>query len=323
MDLLKNIAVLLLTISLFSACSIDSLSNLDGFENQIVSDQKLNAIQFVNDSVGYIAGGTRYLKGIVLETTDYGATWVSLPVEISKLCYDIDLSNQGQIFISVEGSKVLRSYNGTNNLQVLQYNTRPSWMPLHAVHFYENTHGMAVGGYGNEVGGLITTTNAFETFELDSFEVELRSVFLTDESTAYAAGYGVVMKTTDFGATWQYLNVEGDFFVDIDFPSENIGYVIGQEGSIVKTEDAGATWEQLRKGNNLTQQKHRFTAIYFEDNLVGYLVGENGLYWQTIDGGINWQQFELENKTNLNDIYSTNQAIYIVGDNGTIIKTKK
>ena len=316
-------SILIFCVCSFCACTINSIDELTGYDYQTIGDQNLLSIALVNDSLIYAAGGKRYYNGLLLKSTDYGATWDSIPNNVAKIFYDLSITDLGQVFVSTEDSKVMRQNNFTDEFQVIQFNTRPSWMTLHSCNFFGDSYGMVVGGYGNAVGGLLRTTDAFETYEMDSFEVELRAVFVTNEQTAYIAGYGIIMKTIDFGETWIPLNVEGDFFEDLYFPSEDIGYAIGQEGSIVKTEDAGENWETLRKGNNLSQAKHRFNSIYFEDNLTGYLVGEKGLYWQTTDGGINWQKFVLENENNLNDIVATSDLVFIVGDNGSIIKLAK
>ena len=119
---------------------------------------------------------------------------------------------------------------------------------------------MSCGGNGNGFGIIIRSVDYFNTFKQDTFNFELRSVFMTNDSTAYAAGFGTIIKTTDFGESWQHLNVEGDFYIDLFFTSASEGYAVGQQGSILKTEDAGESWQYIRQANTLLQKRALFNS---------------------------------------------------------------
>ena len=75
--------------------------------------------------------------------------------------------------------------------------------------------------------------------------------------------------------------------MDVDFPSHNTGYIVGNAGSILKTTDAGATWTFLQKKNTYSK-KTAFRAVHFIDNQNGFITGEHGLLWKTTDGGEHW-----------------------------------
>jgi photosystem II stability/assembly factor-like uncharacterized protein len=77
-------------------------------------------------------------------------------------------------------------------------------------------------------------------------------------STVYGCGayFGpaFIIKSTDSGATWQYINMSAyaDALVEIHFLDENVGYASGQDetgGVVLKTFDGGATWTEVFNSN--------------------------------------------------------------------------
>ncbi len=111
--------------------------------------------------------------------------------------------------------------------------------------------------------------------------------FPVDSITGYAVGGGgVILKTTDGGATWT--NVQDPAYtesnLDLHFPVDaSTGYVVGGLGRILKTVDGGANWTALAP-----PVTPNFRGVYFVDNLTGYVVGDARTILKTTDGGNNW-----------------------------------
>jgi len=315
----KIIVCLVMLINLLfslTACKKNDLNNLPEVNIQTIGEEDYHAVYFINDTIGYIAGGDRFNLGKLLITKNAGKSWDSIDIKTNKILYDLAFTNDTVGFVCGLNSKMVSNKNG--NWQLYQQNTYPGWRPLHSVHF-SNHFGISCGGNGNGHGILIRTTNYFESFHQDTFNFELRSVFMTSDSIAYAAGFGTIIKTTDFGENWKHLDVEGDFYTDIFFTSDSDGYAVGQQGSILKTNNAGDSWTYIRKANTLLQKRALFNAIYFKDELNGYIVGEKGLYWTTKDAGLNWEQHQLGKHLNLNGVFATTRLVFIVGENGCLI----
>lgn len=77
----------------------------------------------------------------------------------------------------------------------------------------------------------------------------------------------------------------------IDFPSENVGYVVGDSCVMLKTVDGGATWNPVNySGIGPLTGVETFSDIDFVDELNGILVVSNianGSY-SSSDGGLSW-----------------------------------
>jgi len=299
-----------------SACKKPNLSNIKNLSIQTIGTEDYHAIHFINDSIGYLAGGDRFYLGKLLKTTNAGKTWDSIDIKTNKILYDIAFTEDTLGFVCGLNSKIVSNKNG--DWQLYQQYTFPLWRALYGVHF-SNNFGMSCGGNGNGYGILIRSSNYFDTFVQDTFNFELRSVFMTNDSTAYAAGFGAIIKTSNFGESWEHLMVEGDFYTDVYFTSTNDGYAVGQQGSILKTIDAGENWQYIRKANSLIQKRVLFNAIYFKDDSKGYIVGEKGAFWISHNAGLDWEEHNVGKHLNLKAVFATNSTVYLVGENGGFV----
>lgn len=83
---------------------------------------------------------------------------------------------------------------------------------------------------------------------------------------------------------WQQLNSGTNAFLrDLDFVSENVGWIVGHGGLILKTSDGGINWVQ-QVSNTSTD----LYTVFFLDNQNGWAGGLDGIFLKTTDGGDNW-----------------------------------
>jgi photosystem II stability/assembly factor-like uncharacterized protein len=117
--------------------------------------------------------------------------------------------------------------------------------------------------------------------------------FIAGESLTYQ-GNGIVLKTTDGGATWNPVwtgageGLEGASFVDLDngfiagWPKLSAGW-----SGFGKTTDGGATWTSMP----VVADVYYFTDVVFKDPVNGILLGSTNTLpgvWVTANGGATW-----------------------------------
>ncbi len=308
--------LIIASMFLFFSCKKDKASfQLTGVNSH--TSQQLRGVNFPNKDTGYAVGGTRYARGTIIRTTDGGNTWS--PDHISdKIIFDVSFVNALKgVTVGLDG-KIYTTLDGGNNWQLYQ---TPFWKYLHDIFLVNDSTWVAVGGDGYNKGVHYRTINSGTTWVGDTLDNELRSVFFTSQLVGYACGYGIISKTTDGGATWSPTSAKGDFFTSIYFPSVNIGYAVGFNGSILKTSNGGSSWDTQRNGNSILLKQFRLEAVTFINNQLGYAVGRDGLILKTEDGGSNWLESNTSIDTDLFDIFPLNARIgYIVGDKGRIFK---
>lgn len=116
------------------------------------------------------------------------------------------------------------------------------------------------------------------------------AVHFINDSTGFVCGNsgpnGIILKTVDYGMTWDTVYYAPQYFYDIHFPSDSIGFVSGF-GSVFKTSDFGNTWVDP----DLTENNQYFESVFFLDDNTGYGAGSGSLlaFGKTNDSGITWQ----------------------------------
>lgn len=275
---------------------------------------------FVNDSIGYSCGGDKYSIGIFLKTLDGGKTW-SLPDSIiPKAAYAQYFFNAGEGFVG--GFDTWLAYTTDSGKT---FSGQPSYeLETQDIAFGDRLHGVRVNGSGYGNGKIISTNDGGASWKsADPLLNGLRCVTFSDMNTAFAGGYGVIYKSTDAGQTFFPLDIHGDFFVAVDFPSARVGYFAGFQGMILKTTDAGTSFTKVMKENIPFAKREHFEAIDFWDENNGFVAGYAGVMYQTTDGGEHWKKIKQFTDANLRDVhlFSPTSGV-IVGDNGKIFLFK-
>jgi len=75
---------------------------------------------------------------------------------------------------------------------------------------------------------------------------------------------------------------------DIDFPSNNVGYAVGNNYNFLKTIDGGKTWTKSIPAGLVFMGTNNFTKVQFINDSIGFVMLENRGIYKTIDGGLNF-----------------------------------
>ncbi|VVM45137.1 Ycf48-like protein [Pseudomonas fluorescens] len=169
---------------------------------------------------------------------------------------------------------------------------------------------------------------------------------------------GHILYSDDAGQQWQQASVPVSSDLNaVYFSSPRQGWAVGNDGVILHSSDAGATWKKQLDGRQIgallikhyaalanaepsSEQWPLLVAdgqrldeegadkplldVWFADDKVGYVVGVFNLILRTDDAGQSWTPFQdrTDNPQNfhLNAIASTGDALYIVGEQGLVLK---
>jgi len=275
----------------------------------------LNSVYFTDINTGYAVGGDVWTKGYSLSTLDGGITWVADSLG-DKSMFGLDFSNDGVGYaVGVDGY----FYRKLSPQEDWTFHRLHRWDILRDVDYNEEGVGVVVGGIAFQQGAFMRVEGAW-SMERDTFEKELAAVCFSDNERVHAAGYGIMLQSNDTGKTWTQLNIDGDFFRAIDFPSSNVGYVVGSGGTIMKTTNGGDDWKKIRKGEKVGVKDIPFRDVHFVDENIGYIVGEGGVFWRTLNGGDDWQEVKGFPDVDLLGVHVVDGLGYIVGEKGRIFR---
>jgi photosystem II stability/assembly factor-like uncharacterized protein len=147
---------------------------------------------------------------------------------------------------------------------------------------------------------------------------DLYSVSFISQTTGWILGKNnTVLKTTDEGNSWKFLNLApGRTLNYITFSDSTTGWIVGNGGLILKTTDRGDNWFTFSDSLYADLNK-----VFFTSENTGYIIGSAGTLLKTTNKGLSWFQQYSGTTTNLLSISFYQSWGYISGSDGTIIKT--
>lgn len=216
-----------------------------------ILDVFLTNIEFVNSSTGYMSGGL-YSAGPnkVFKTTNSGNTWVELKTGVWGAILSQKFTDVNTGYLGIMNS-VYKTTNGGETWNSMYANLQGEFYIVKDISFINGNTGFAAGGYFPDT----TSKNRF------------------------------VIKTTNAGATWNYLLNDNTHTMINSLTVVNEGLIY-----------AGGT-----------------------ANPVPYNIN-NGFILRSTNGGITWTNESIPTSFPLSDIKSSNTKGFAVGFNGVIYK---
>lgn len=114
-------------------------------------------------------------------------------------------------------------------------------------------------------------------------------------------------------APWENVTPSGTVapLYDASFPTEHIGYVVGNTGTILKSLDGGRTWNN--QNSSVTTD---ILGVEFLTTDLGFAVGRSGKILRTTDGGNNWVSKNSTTTILLSDIkILKDSTVWVAGTN--------
>ncbi len=245
----------------------------------------LRDIHVLND-VGYAVGDAGYVENAMLRTTNGGSNWeaVTLPIRSGEAFY-------GMFYTKAINKDTVYAASWDNTF-FKSYDQGVTWdtthLPASPAGYYE-------GGY------------------------------FVNDSTGFIVGpNGAIVKTTDFGDSWEVLAGSADstdedshYFSEVFFLDEQNGWV-SSFGCLYKTIDGGATWDRSCDGTYGTSRK---SFIQFNEQREGIVVAGYEVYVSESGSDFN-AVLPTAPINNLYSIHDLEGHLYLSASNGTIFHSQ-
>ncbi len=184
-----------------------------------------HTIDFPTTQVGYVVGNGLSPYKIIEKSTDGGLSWnnVSGNLYQNQILWDCHFINKDTGIVVGANGLILSTYNGVDITTTQPWAHAHSWYP----------------------GG----PDFFSISRADS------NCFIVS-SRQNATGYTSILKTTDFGGTWEKINVSdnnGYGFISTSFAS-NFGLGINTQGNIYVSYNSGDGWKRDTSFNVTTNE---------------------------------------------------------------------
>lgn len=166
---------------------------------------------------------------------------------------------------------------------------------------------------------------------------ELLSVSFATAQVGVAVGdFGTMIRTEDGGTTWSKVPLPSNFALpedvaeivepgdvllyDVEFPTPDQGWAVGEFGVIFATSDAGKTWTMQQSPVETT-----LFGVYFADAQNGWATGIEQVLLRTTDGGQTWRQLEVPGAKGfvlgIYDVAVRGTVGWAIGDSGLLLRT--
>jgi|WetSurMetagenome_2_1015567.scaffolds.fasta_scaffold19941_2 photosystem II stability/assembly factor-like uncharacterized protein len=262
---------------------------------------------------GQIAWATG-ANGVILKTTNSGASWVQKPSSTSYSISFVYFFNPNEGIVAGSGGTIKKSYDGGNTWQSIYGGT---YNRLQEGCFVNDSVGYLCGN----AGILLKTTDRGNTWTTSVIgPSNFAFIYFVNETTGLATteNTGQIWKTTDAGVTWILKQIIGNYSIwQIHFFDENNGWVVGEYGTIAHTSNGGESWNLQYSGTGVNLR-----SVYFHTPEIGWVVGKDEKRLRTINGGNNWTHDHTGYTYEYLYIYFYNDNIgWIIGTDGVILFT--
>lgn len=248
-------------------------------------------------------------------------------IERRDTFFGVAMPTDRVIWAAGSNGKVIRSDDGGQRWVAQQV---PNAENLQGIAAWNAEQAVAVGGNGvilhtadagktwsearapkSEVANKLLNVRAFG----NGAGASAASAASAASGSAWAVGeMGALLKTADFGKTWERAVPEKDqAWNDIVFAGTH-GIVVGEFGQIMTSDDEGRTWQPAKSG-----VPSSLMSVAVRDAANAVAVGLSGAIVVTHDGGAQWTVVERQTREHLNNVIWDGTQWLAVGDKGVLL----
>ncbi|MBS1513810.1 MAG: T9SS type A sorting domain-containing protein [Bacteroidetes bacterium] len=318
----------------------------------------LSDVTFSGTDTGYVCGASvaSIPTNTVLKTVNGGLNWTLLNTNCTSSRSIIELFGNQTIVCSGNSGVIIRSTNGGANWDSLRFGTQGFngmrkagssniWVvgnsqvvykstnqglnftlaldngpsPLYSVDFIDSLKGLIVGSNGinyiTSNGGV-----SWDSFAVSQLTAQvLFSACYKSPTEIFASGQqGTIMRTTNTGASWDYVESSCRFHAIDATPAGDVGVAVGWRGQIVKTTNNGTNWTFVKAAQGF----ELYDVKVFDANNF-YICGGGGTFGITNNGGTSftYRNTPVASATNRTMYWFNQNEGYCAGDNGELYYT--
>lgn len=191
--------------------------------------------------------------GLILETTDSGATWATTEPFTDQALLGIASAGDRQVIVGQAGTFITRVGDG-------DWKKVPNDIGLRLLNVDLDESGLvvAVGEFG-AIRRSRDNGQSWDEIVIDwsqyndeGYEPHLYDVVVKDANTVVVTGeFGLILWSEDGGDTFaaRHQGEESLFAIHLDSDGTGTGYAVGQDGEVLRSQDAGMTWQKIETGS--------------------------------------------------------------------------
>ncbi len=289
----------------------------------------LNRICFIDSANGWVAGDS----GIVLHTTNGGASWVSQNTGISNEIHELFVVDRSFAWALAFEYPVDTLWYGTYLLKTTNGGTTWTRRDYYAEFYYALSFFDSVNGWmGGNSGTISKTTDGGLTWSQALIDSSIVSGFPVYHFDFYSRNYGfalggrmdlagVVWRTTNGGQRWSASSESGEPIHALHYVDSMHLVAVGGDldvgSGMIQSDNGGGRWQYTYLGI-----WGEAKSLSFRTPAEGWAtLGFAGTYMVTRDTGNTWEAFYSPDSTAMHDVVFIDSTHgFMVGKNGTILR---
>lgn len=274
----------------------------------IGSGQTIRGLSFIDRQTGWAAGA----GGMILSTTDGGATWANNSSGITSDLNDIDFVDDQNGWAVGAAGVVLRTQDGGATWRNTPTGTRAIF---NSIDFVDPQNGWIVGTDPTLVSVVLATTDGGQTWvrQVAQGGIGLLDVSFYDADHGMTVGYfGAAFRTNDGGVTWLPMQTKPDRTLYSVAYTARTALVGTDNGIIVRSEDGGLTWAE-------TAVTDRAVFSIGIDKGVAIAAGKDAFIGFSDDAGSTWAPLPTTSTASFHGAVMSQDRGYIAGERGTLV----
>jgi photosystem II stability/assembly factor-like uncharacterized protein len=316
---------LVMSVLMFAFLSCDDENNFDYTpklnEYQVGEDITICDIEFISNEIGLLCGGAKNGFGSIYKSTDGGETWVQTFQSDSLSVNDIFFLNDSVVYACGDSLMVLKSIDGGENWETLVLSNLPwvdYYVPYNSIFANNEFDIFAVGGEHYNKGLLSETEDGNASWTHTSYDNQFNAICFVSEYVGFFGGYGILLVTEDGGNTFDYIDLEGNDFVDLETDMYNTVYALSENGILYSTNDLGYNWN-----TEISSYQGGFNDLHFNES-IGIVCGNDGIIYRKENGVSTWTKLKGVTNFNLHSVFvKPNGEVLIGAENGKVLMLDK
>lgn len=306
------------------------------FTTPMPTTEDLHQVQFISNTIGFIAGNK-----VILKTINGGDTWIKIRESSSVNFTSIHFENENlgyaggndqyyaYVYKTTDGglnwSQVAKEWSGNEALRVTGiftsgnnavsfiFNAYPNASQISGAISFSSDGGAnwskrsapSIFGFNcgamNTAGNVLIGGSLYRTGPTTYTVSVFTSTFLSNGSTTISE------KVLDGAASMYGMHILG-----------SKAYAVGSEGKYFTSGDGGLNWS-MRSIAGYTNETLK--DVQFMNSQKGFIVGTNGLLLKTVDGGLSWFKEPTETLEQFTSLaIKPDGTVFAVGSKGEIFR---
>lgn len=232
---------------------------------------------FFDANTGFLCGD----GGLLMKTTDGGASWVYKNSSTTNRLYDIEFANANSGIAVGSSGTVITTADGGETWTASAYGTSSHYKV--SIAGLDNIY---IGSSSSTTGRLLKSTDFGATWSNVTpaqISSSVYGMFVMNATTYYvASGVNGILITTDSGANWTVQQAVGNIVYDVKFIDASTGFAVDSKGIVYKTTDGGTNWGSSQLPNNKAVRAIGYAAGSL------FLCGNSANLFYSSDTGTNW-----------------------------------